>query len=375
MSVSAFRRLREALDRVMALISPEAALRLGLRQQGAEQKLIAFRLLLRAANARIPEGLYQIGRCYLFGNGVPANRGAAIHWLEQAGDVGHTLAQETLARLLIQYSVGSAQESGILFQDRRLTPNEGPQRIDFDRALHWARRAAESGSADSQAVLGYILTEGPDHLRDLVAGGVWYQRSAQGDSPHGALGHALRLARMARCPDEHREIARWLRRAVDAALPTAFFLLGVMTDRGVGLDADKHAAVELFRRGAQLGSRPCQARWGQALYTGYGVPANPSAGETWLRKAGLAGDPHAAALVGNIYARGGDLPPNFLEASIWFRRAAELGHTGAARALGDLYARGAGVEHNVEAAGYWLERARTNTGLGDAIFPSCPNQS
>ena len=43
---------------------------------------------------------------------------------------------------------------------------------DFDSAIMWARKAADGGSADGQAVLGYILTSGPDHLRNLDEAGI-----------------------------------------------------------------------------------------------------------------------------------------------------------------------------------------------------------
>ena len=134
-----------------------------------------------------------------------------------------------------------------------------------------------------------------------------------------------------------------MRRAADAGLPTALYLLGMMTERGLGMTADPGAAVDLFRQGALKGNRPSQARWGMALMRGQGVSANPIEGESWLRRAALAGDPEAAAVVGDLYAKGGQLPPNYAEAAIWFRRAAESGHRGAARALGLLYLTGAGV--------------------------------
>src|SRR6185503_13788724 len=108
-------------------------------------------------------------------------------------------------------------------------------------------------------------------------------------------------------------------------LPTALYLLAVMTERGLGVPADRAAAIQLFRQAAEKGNRPSQARWGLALMEGHTVAANPIEGESWLRRAALAGDPEAAAVVGDLYARGGKLPPNYAEASIWFRRGAEAG--------------------------------------------------
>ena len=106
------------------------------------------------------------------------------------------------------------------------------------RTSKWARKAAEGGSADGQAVLGYILTSGPEHLRSLDEAHRWYERSAATGSPQGALGFALSLARTATSEEQHVPVAENMRRAADAGLPTALYLLGMMTERGLGMKAD-----------------------------------------------------------------------------------------------------------------------------------------
>ena len=244
---------------------------------------------------------------------------------------------------------------------------------DFETGLHWARKAAEGGSADGQAVLGYILTSGPETMRDPDEAHRWYERSAAAGCPQGALGFALSLARTAKTPEQQAQVAENLRRAADAGLPTALYLLGVMTERGVAMPADRAAAIQLFRQAAEKGNRPSQARWGMALMEGLTVPANPVEGESWLRRAALAGDPEAAAVVGDLYAKGGKLPPNYAEAAMWFRRAAEAGHRGAARALGMLHLTGAGVPRDAGGSGALVPRLGRGRRSDGArwISPTC----
>jgi hypothetical protein len=157
--------------------------------------------------------------------------------------------------------------------------------------------------------------------------------------------------------------------AAAAGLPTAHFMLGVLTEGDVlaegapaGADQLATAAVH-YRAGAELGHRPSEVRYGLALLNGRGVERDTQGGETWLRRAGLAGDAQAAAMVGDLYARQDGLPPNFCEASLWFQRAAEAGHSGAARALGQIYLRGGGFGTDPVAAARWLRVAAT---AGDA---------
>ena len=244
---------------------------------------------------------------------------------------------------------------------------------DFETGLRWARKAAEGGSADGQAVLGYILTSGPEPMRDLDEAHRCYERSAAAGSPQGALGYALSLARTAPAPEQQTQVAEHLRRAADAGLPTALYLLALMTERGMGMPADRAAAIQLFRQAAEKGNRPSQARWGMALMEGHDVPANPIEGESWLRRAALAGDPEAAAVVGDLYAKGGKLPPNYAEAAMWFRRAAEAGHRGGARALGMLHLTGAGVPRDSRGGGALvprLGRGRRSDGAGRPRQPA-----
>ena len=57
-----------------------------------------------------------------------------------------------------------------------LFANPARNNPDYESALKWARMAAEAGASDAQALLGYILTAGPETIRDLDAANSWYQR-------------------------------------------------------------------------------------------------------------------------------------------------------------------------------------------------------
>jgi TPR repeat protein len=218
------------LDRVLANVSPAAALRRGVQLSEQGDLKQAFPLLVRAARAGIAEAEFRLGRCYMEGAGVPTSRVEGARWLERAANQGYVEAQARLATLsiygLLSGSGMAAQESSSstsLFASNEATAPE------FDVGIKWARKAAEGGSADGQAVLGYILTSGPDHLRNLDEAHRWYERSAAAGNAPGALGYALSLARDAREPEQYVRVAEYLRRAADVGLPTALYLLGIMT--------------------------------------------------------------------------------------------------------------------------------------------------
>lgn len=314
-----------------------------------------FKLVARAAQAKLPAAEYRIGLCYLQGKGVPASRSEGRRWLELAATQGNADAQTAIATLLITGQVDDQPRprAGGLFGDSALA------QPDFIAAEGWARRAAEAGSAEAQALLGYILTAGPEAIRNLEQAEHWYGRSAASGNPQGKLGLGLAILRRAgtNIAEQKPGIAAIVS-AAELDLPMAQYLHGVLLEHGVGLPPDPAMAVRLYQKAAATGLRSAMARLGLALIEGRGIARpDPITGESWLRRAALAGDVEAAALVGDLYAKGGDLPPNFAEAAVWFQRAAEGGHAMAARALGMLYLTGAGVPRNADEAAVWFERA------------------
>jgi TPR repeat protein/Tfp pilus assembly protein PilF len=318
----------------------------------------AFRHFARAGRAGFAEAEYRVGRCYIEGTGVPQSRCEGMRWLLRAAHRGHVEAQTALAAI---YLDGAARDSASAPpSSARLFSAAESAEPDYDTAMRWARAAAEQGSGEAQALLALMLARGPAELRDVDQADLWYERSAAAGCPHGHLGHALALERKRGGEADRREVIAHLRRAAEAELPTALYLLGAANELGLGVVRDKSVAAELYRRAAERGHRSAQLRWGLALLRGNGVEANPSAGETWLRRAALAGDPEAAAMVGSIYAAGGILPPNYAEAAIWFLRAAEAGHKGAARSLASLFLSGAGVARDPEEAARWLRASASD---------------
>ena len=342
--------------RVAAIFSTRARLRLGhyLIEQGAGAK--GLRHLARAARRDCLEAHYLLGHCYLEGRVVPRSRTEAMRWLEHAAQGGHAQAQLLMAALHLQgvrYATEASSSAGKLFSNNE---DDAPY---YEAALPWARGAAEHGIAEAQALLGYILTSGPKPLRDLEQAEHWYRRSAAAGCAQGSLGLGLALLREGGDQASLREAACEIRKAAEADLDTAIYVLGALTEL---VECDLAGAALLYRRAAEKGSPQGQLRWVLALLQGRGVERDTAEAESWLRRAARAGDAEAAALLGHLCAHGGDRPPNYAEAVIWLQRATEQGHAAAARMLGQLHAVGAMGPPDPLAATEWLQRA---AGMGD----------
>src|SRR6185369_4168306 len=101
------------------------------------------------------------------------------------------------------------------------------------------------------AMLAYVLTCGPPEMRDLEGAHRWYQRSAAAGCPEGCLGYALSLAPRTQDEAGRQEVAEHLRRAAEAELPTALYLLAVLTEQEVGVTRDPAVAAELYHHAAE----------------------------------------------------------------------------------------------------------------------------
>jgi hypothetical protein len=187
------------LDQLIGLASPAVALRRAVLLIEQQKFAAAFPLLTRAAKAGIPDAEYRIAQSYLEGAGVPRSQAEGVRWLQRAAVHGCVEAQSLLAALCVQGLAGKTSGRSLADYDRanELFSGDVSAEPDFESALHWARQAAEAGSAEGQAMLAYILTYGPEHMRDVEAAEQWYARFAAAGCPQGNLGYALALARRA----------------------------------------------------------------------------------------------------------------------------------------------------------------------------------
>ena len=228
---------------------------------------------------------------------------------------------------------------------------------DFAEARRWAERAAAAGSADGQAALGYILTAGPELMRDFEAGHPAVRTVSRGRLPPGrtrlwAVADGARRRRRGEAEGRGHRSSRRGRRVGGRHLPAW------RPDR-----KRRRRREERNDGGRALPESGAERRSFRAETMGPGLAAGTrgraerdrrrilaQAGGAWRRW-------RSGGLRRRLYARDGALPPNHTEAAIWYRRAAETGHATAARSLGLMHMTGAGVARDPEAAARWLSVA------------------
>ena len=100
-----------AVDRLLGLASPAAALRRAIRLSEQGRLADAFPLFSRAAKAGLAEAEYRVARCYLEGTGVPQSRAEGARWLTLSATHGWVEAQSLLSALCI-HGMANTDTSG-----------------------------------------------------------------------------------------------------------------------------------------------------------------------------------------------------------------------------------------------------------------------
>lgn len=296
--------------RIASLLSSKGKMEEGVRLMEKGDAVRGFTLLSRLAISGDTEAAFRVGRAYLDGTGVPPSLEEGARWMLGAAEAGHIEASFVLATL---YTIGFPEDFEIRGPEAALElaarPAIGPRQPDFHKGFHWGQIAANAGSADAQALLGYILTNGPEDLRDLAQARSWYERSAAAGCSQGHLGLALAILHQAETDEARALAAHHLKEATKGGLGTAFDILGRMSEAGAGVPRDMGAAARYYQQAAERNMVGAQARYGLFLLEGVGVERHYGRAETWLRRAALNGDAESAALLGDLYAQGESFLP------------------------------------------------------------------
>lgn len=114
-----------------------------------------------AAKGSIPAANHFYGQCLQEGVHQPADLKAAIHWYQQAADLGHLISLCAIADLHMQ--------------GRGIEKN--PQ-----KALAYCQQAANAGSMPAQLTMGEFYLNGDETIQDPQQAAVWFGYAAEKNS-------------------------------------------------------------------------------------------------------------------------------------------------------------------------------------------------
>ncbi|HIB42688.1 MAG TPA: hypothetical protein EYO37_01705 [Nitrospina sp.] len=137
----------------------------------------------------------------------------------------------------------------------------------------------------------------------------------------------------------------------------AQFNLGLMYDKGDGVNQDFSKAVKWYRLAAIQGNADAQLNLGLMYYNGVGVPKNYKRAARWYLYSARQGNLGAQFNLGWMYDKGEGVIPNYKRALKWYKLAAKQGHGGAQYNLGLMYDNGDKIARNFQKTLYWYLKA------------------
>jgi len=139
--------------------------------------------------------------------------------------------------------------------------------------------------------------------------------------------------------------------------PAALGLIGQLYMEGAGVSRDAKAAMDWFRRAADVGNGESAYIYGAALLQGLNVAKDRVRANFYLQKAAAQNHGAALHLLGEMELENDGRPSDFVKALDYFKRADALGEADASYALGVLYKTGKGVEKDLSQAAIYFKRA------------------
>ncbi len=146
----------------------------------------------------------------------------------------------------------------------------------------------------------------------------------------------------------------WFRKAADKGEIAAYHNIGVLYRDGRGVPQDHVEAAKWFLKAAENGDTYGRFQLGLASINGLGVPQNISDGVELIRKAADGGNPLAALELAKMHRAGRHVAQDTAEAVKWFKAASAAGSDAAAFALGTMYAEGYGFDVDLVRAYAWF---------------------
>ena len=381
-------------------------------------------LLQKASDAGSLEAMFDLSDAYFDGEGVEKNMSLSIKWITKAADAGYTKAQTALGSAYFQGIEGLDQnyalsEKYLLMAAKK--ENTDAQAYlsalyvvmeEYDKAMVWARKAAQMEHPQACFMLGRIYDEGLGVDVNHIEGLKWFEKAANnGDADAQNIVGNIYLNADYVEHDPKKALSYYQKAATQGHLD-GMMNLGYCYQEGIGTDMDFFAAEKWIRKAAEGGlqdainilktnphyNKDIKAKKktltedeAKALYDAVDTNSDPSkikelqkfaeAGDVWAMfyyarlytmsnsvkrnfelavdyytKAANAGNPKAMYNLGVCYENGNGVSQDYTEAVKWYRKAAEAGNAWAMGQLGLCYENGNGVSQNISEAVKWYRK-------------------
>ena len=292
--------------------------------------------LLNRAQAGDDEAMITLGWCYENNQGIRQDYEKAIHWYKRAAGKGNATAMCNL---------------GICYQNGVVATQ------DFAQAVYWYQKGVEHNNPRCQYLLGMCYDKGIGVNVNAEKAFALFSACAQQDFPDGmyALGTCYQNGRHA--PVNYPEAAKWYRKAAEKGVAVAMCDLGYLYEQGLGVPQNYAMAVHWYRSGADAGNGIAACNLALLYESGQGIDKNLNEAFRYYQMSAAAGWPAGMNNLGLCYENGRGVEQNLDMALECYRKATEAGSPEAPFNIAKIYALGKGVPTDEAEAYRWYKRS------------------
>lgn len=151
--------------------------------------------------------------------------------------------------------------------------------------------------------------------------------------------------------------------------PEAMNNIGVLYNKGLGLDQDSKQAAAWYEKAAQLGFVNAQFNLANLYYSGRGVDHDLKQAARWYRAAADGGHKMAQYYLAQMYDQGDGVPEDHTEALKWYVKAADAGLGEAQYEIARMLLTGDGLKKDpYRGAQYALKAAESGSAKGQVLM-------
>ncbi|KAG1088916.1 hypothetical protein G6F42_020131 [Rhizopus arrhizus] len=312
------------------------------------------------------ETTYALGHCYLDGtaSASAAAAGTCVSVNKEIQGVDKLAAFECFKNAseydAINESILSTIGESQCTLARMLFQGEGVNQ-NTQEALNYLMKSAENNNMYAQFLIGVHYERGFDITQDLEKAKDYYGKSADRGFPDAQAALGSRLIAEA----NYAQGIEWLEKAVQMGNSRAHVQLGILYDKGEGIQQNNDMALLHYKAAVENNNHAAQYILGLVYYFGrLGRQKNHKEAIRLIKQSAMAGLPYAQRVLGQLYQQGSIISShdstnsdnrlrtkkNEREAIRWYKRAAAGKDVCAMGILGKCHEHGIGVDIDLEKA-------------------------
>jgi uncharacterized protein len=266
----------------------------GNKHDDVELARLGIDYIRKAAEQKLPHAQHLMGLAYKFGFGIGKDYEEAIAWFYKAAQSWDADSQYEVASYLrheATKSLAQGDANGILLAEQ----NSG-------YAFDWMNSAARQGHVDAINSLGYYYNNGIGTTKNLESAASLYKIAFELNHKYGSYNYAHMLRYGQGVTTDYPRALKGFQQAADQGHAGSANEIGLMYENGVGVDKNLTEAFKWFRKAAQDDYQWAQYNLGRCYEFGLGVNTDIALAKEWYKKAAAQGHAESKKRLGVLNA-------------------------------------------------------------------------